>query len=341
MHRPNSGGEPIGGSAGTGEFEAIDRLRVRFESAARTLDPDGPWPPPGDTWIGDDAAVVGSGRAMPLVMATDLVVAGVHVDLALCSLEDAGYKALMVTVSDLAAMGARPAYALVSVAAPSGTDLDALADGLALAAVEAGCVVVGGDLSEGPLLVVSTAVTGTLRADPRSGGSHPGPLLRSGARAGDLLFVTGPLGGSAAGLRILRSGPSASEDPSVRRLLSAHRRPRARVNEGEVARWSGAGAAIDVSDGLLADVAHLARASAVGLALEGVPAFPGATRTESLEGGEEYELVVATSEPGALSAAFAAAGLRPPLPIGRCTDVVGECTLDGAAVAPRGWSHRF
>ena len=344
MQRPNPDEDPAIPPTGTGEFEAIDRLRVRFEAAARVRFPEGEIPPPGDTWIGDDAAVVTPGGSVALVMATDLVVAGVHVDLGLCSLDDVGYKALMVTVSDLAAMGARPDYALVSVAAPRGTDLEALGEGLAEAAAETACVVVGGDLSEGSVLVVSTAVTGTFRPGP-SPVAPAGPLLRSGARPGDHLFVTGPLGGSAAGLRLLRRPPGDRMDAGgptvVEYLARAHRRPRARLDEGEVARLQGASAAIDVSDGLVADVGHLGRASGVGLRLSEIPAVEGATVEEALHGGEEYELVIATPDPGRLVAAFESAGLRTPIPIGRCTDRPDESTVNGEPTPPGGWLHRF
>ncbi len=344
MQRPNSDRDPVAENPGVGEFAAIDRLRVRFETAARSRFPDGELPPHGDIWIGDDAAVVAFGSSTELVMATDLVVDGVHVDTDLCSLADVGYKSLMVTVSDLAAMGARPHYALVSVVVPQGTDLDALGAGLAEAAVETACVVVGGDLSEGPVLVVSTAVTGILRPGPGPA-VPPGPLLRSGASPGDHLFVTGPLGGSAAGLRLLRRPPPDRSEPLGRevaeRLVRAYRRPRARLEEGEVARLHGASAALDVSDGLVADAGHLARASGVGLQLESVPALEGATGEEALGGGEEYELVIATPDPVRLVAAFEAAGLRPPVPLGRCTDRPGVVTVDGVPAPSRGWQHRF
>jgi thiamine-monophosphate kinase len=335
----------------------IERLRARFERAARARLPDGPLPPTGDTWIGDDAAVVAlrppgwgspgpgpEGQVRPdaapggpvrALLATDLVVEGIHFDLGLCGPDDVGYKALMVTVSDLAAMGAGSDYALVSVAAPPGTDLDRLGEGVAAAAAESTCVVVGGDLSESRHLVVSVAVFGSI-------GQGPGedPLLRSEARAGDHLFVTGPLGGSAAGLRLLRAGTGPGH-PTSDALVRAYRRPVARWGEGEAARRSGATAAIDVSDGLAADLGHLASSSGVGIELDDLPVADGATRPEALHGGEDYELVIATGRPEPLVAAFAAAGLRPPRAIGRCTDQVGTGTLDGVPWPAGGWRHRF
>ncbi len=375
MHTPNFGdlgagrADTAGGAGPVDEFAAIEFLRARFEAAARSRYPEGALPPVGETWIGDDAAIVTyatpgatatadatatpdaadvahragtartPGRTGQALLATDLVVEGVHVDLALCGLDDVGYKALMVTVSDLAAMGAWPEYALVSIAGPPGTDFDRLGTGLADAAAETGSVVVGGDLSESPTLVVSTAVLGVLRV----GSEHP-PLLRSGANPGDRLFVTGPLGGSAAGLRLLRSGARGDEDATevtTPALVRSHRRPVARLHEGETARLSGAGAAIDISDGLVADSGHLARASGVGIALDRLPVVDGGTRAEALHGGEEYELLIATGEPDRLVEAFEAAGLRPPVPIGVCTAKLGEISLDGEPLPSGGWRHRF
>jgi thiamine-monophosphate kinase len=240
----------------------------------------------------------------------------------------------MVTVSDFAAMGARPEYVLVSVAAPAGTDLEQLGAGLAAASHDASCVIVGGDLSESPVLVVSTAAVGWLTPS-----DHP-PLLRSGAKPGDHLFVTGALGRSAAGLRLLRQG-GRSNGADVADLVGAHRRPVARLAQGEVARQAGATAAIDLSDGLAPDLAHLARASAVGASLESLPVADLATQLEALTGGEDYELLVATGRPDELIGAFVSAGLAAPLPIGTCTDRAGEYTLDGGSLPTGGWRHQF
>jgi thiamine-monophosphate kinase len=346
---PNSGGRRGHPEVGLDEFTAIGTLRGQFEAAARTGRPEEAVPPVGDTWIGDDAAVVrprhpdgwapdpsdqGVLATDQAVLATDMVVAGVHFDLDLSGLDDVGYKALMVTVSDFAAMGARPEYALVSVAAPAGTDIERLGAGLAAASRHASCVIVGGDLSESAVLVVSTTAVGWL---PPS--DHP-PMLRSGARPGDQLFVTGPLGRSAAGLRLLRRGGEL-DGADEAALALAHRRPVARLAEGEVARRAGATAAIDLSDGLGADVGHLARASGVGVDLDSVPVARLATGEEALVGGEDYELLVATGRPDELADAFRSAGLAPPVPIGMCTEEAGAYTLDGGPLPAGGWRHRF
>ena len=316
-------------TGGRDEFAVIDALRARFEAAGAHL-------PAGDLGIGDDAAVVTLPGGAPVVLATDLVVEGVHVDLATCSPEDVGWKALMVAVSDVGAMGCTPTHVLLSVAAPEGFPIERLGDGVAEAAAVTGCAVVGGDLSAAPVLVVSVTAVG-----PAPAGAPP--LRRSGARPGDRLLVTGPLGSSAAGLRLLGGRGAAPSDALADALAAAHRRPVARLREGRVAREAGASAAIDVSDGLAADVLHLAEASGVGVELEVGPDLvaEGATRDDALSGGEDYELVLATSDPDRLRAAFRAEGLREPLDVGWCTDRAEHRMLDGAPLPAAGWRHRF
>ncbi|HTZ08165.1 MAG TPA: AIR synthase-related protein, partial [Acidimicrobiales bacterium] len=137
----------------------------------------------------------------------------------------------------------------------------------------------------------------------------------------------------------LRAG--ADPDGADAALVLAHRRPRARLAEGETARLAGCRALVDVSDGLAADLGHLASASGVGYRLDAVPVAEGATLDEALGGGEDYELVLATPDPEALVAAFAAAGLAPPLALGRCSADTAERTLAGAPVPPAGYEHPF
>lgn len=298
----------------SGEFGVIDRLR-------RLL----PGPPAGETWIGDDAAVVMPPRG-GLVLTSDAVVAGVHADLGLVGLDDLGWKAMSVSVSDIAAMGCVPLYALVSVCGPPDTDIDLLYQGVSQAVEAYGCPVVGGDLASSGQLTVTVAVAGET--------GHRTPVLRSGALPGDRVFVTGRLGASAAGLRLLRAG---SDDPVTMR----HRRPVARVAEGRAARAAGATAMVDVSDGLAADIGHLADASGVGFALDFVPIAPRATPQEALGGGEDYELVFTATNPGHVAATFAEAGLRQPLGIGYCTADPTERTLAGEPLPPAGWVHDF
>jgi thiamine-monophosphate kinase len=301
-----------------GEFAVIERLRRRL-----------PGPPPAETWIGDDAAVVAP-PGSALLLTTDMTVAGVHGDLSLMGLDDLGWRAVATAVSDVAAMGGRPLHLLVAVAAPAITDLDALCDGMVEAAAAHGCALVGGDLSNAPEVVVTVSVTGSVD-------DGPGPVLRGGARPGDRLFVTGPLGASAAGLRILRVRPTAPASP----LTAAHRRPRARLAEGDRARRAGATAMIDVSDGFGADLGHLADASAIGFALEEVPVAPGATVEEALGGGEDYELVFAAPDAERVVASFAQAGLRPPILIGTCTADPAQRQWADRTVPARGFTHQW
>ncbi|HET6873498.1 MAG TPA: AIR synthase related protein, partial [Acidimicrobiales bacterium] len=143
------------------------------------------------------------GEGHHLLLAADTVVAGVHADLALTGLDDLGWKAVAASVSDIAAMGGDPGYALVTVAGPAGTDIQLLYEGIAAAAASFGCPVVGGDLTNARDLVVTVAVTGWCSGRP---------VERSGARPGDDIWVTGPLGASAAGLRLLAAGAGATRD---------------------------------------------------------------------------------------------------------------------------------
>ncbi len=319
-------------SGADGELAAIETIR-------RGL----PGPPDGETWIGDDAAVVVLPAGKHLLLAADAVVEGVHFDLELVDAADVGWKALAVNVSDIAAMAGRPLHALVTVVGATAEVIEGLVRGLAEAAAAYECAVVGGDLSSGPRLVVSVAITGT-----------PGDreaVLRSNARPGDALFVTGPLGSSAAGLRLLRSGkdreatepaglvPMAERAGAPETLVGAYRRPIARVREGLAAAASGATAMIDVSDGLGIDLDRLATASGVGVQLDTVPTAEGATREEALAGGEDYELVFAAADPGEVVETFRKMGLRLPVRIGVCVADPAVRLIGDERLGASGYQH--
>jgi thiamine-monophosphate kinase len=284
----------------------------------------------------DDAAVVAVPDGGPVIVSVDSVVEGVHVDLAVCSASDVGWKALMGALSDLAAMGARPLGALVALCVPesagTGTMTLEVMEGAAEAARAAGCPVVGGDVSSGAVLVASVTVLGT--AD---GGA---PVLRSGARAGDVVLVTGPCGASAAGLRLLRAGSTSAVAAGTG---AAYRRPVARLSQGVLARQAGAHAMIDVSDGLALDLHRLADASGIGFVLHSVPVADGATEDEALGGGEDYELVLTMgeSEVENFGQRCVEAGAPRPLPIGVVqADPAVRLLRDGEL--PRlGWQHRL
>lgn len=298
-------------------------------------------PPCGELWSGDDAAlisVVPDGESdRSIVCTVDALVEGVHADLTLGTPEDLGWKAFTVATSDIGAMGGRPSRAVAVLGGPTGTEVLRIVAGMAAAATEWGCSLVGGDLTEAPVVVVSTTVLGWL-------GDGPPAVTRAGARPGDQLFVTGPLGASAAGLRILRDAGGSDPtwvpgDPERAALATAYRRPRARLVEGWTARLAGATAMLDCSDGLALDLHRLARASAVGLRIDSVPIAAGAAEVEALGGGEDYELIVATSDPDALLAAFSAAGLRDPIGIGACTGNPTDRHLLGGELPLVGWQH--
>jgi thiamine-monophosphate kinase len=288
----------------------------------------------------DDAAVVAVPDGGPVVVSVDSVVDGVHVDLALCSPRDVGWKALMGALSDLAAMGARPIGALVALCVPEaaggGEMTLGVMEGVAEASQASGCPVVGGDVSAAGVLVVSVTVMGTL-----DGGT---PVPRSGAAVGDVILVTGSFGGSAAGLRVLRSGAEvAGLDPVEAALAAAYRRPVARLAEGEAARRAGASAMIDVSDGLALDLHRLADASGVGFIIDSVPVAEGATPHDALGGGEDYELVVVigAGRADACARSWAGAGLRPLYRIGVVTADPTQRTFRGRDLAQLGWQHRL
>jgi thiamine-monophosphate kinase len=287
----------------------------------------------------DDAGVVRLPGGESLVVSVDSVVEGVHFDLSFCAPSDVGWKALMQALSDLAAMGASPVGALIALGLPGdrvggvrgGGELAlGLTDGVAEASAASGCPIVGGDVSSADQLVLAVTVLGTV-AD---GGD---PVSRSGARPGDVLFVTGPCGASAAGLRELRGGVP---DGDSRR---AYRRPVARLEEGDVARRGAAHAMIDVSDGLALDLHRLADASEVGFSLEDVPVAASATFEEALGGGEDYELVLAVAEKDvdALEARFDEAGLREPIRLGRIVDDPELRVLGTSPLERLGWQHRI
>src|SRR5438552_10389845 len=252
---------------------------------------------------GDDAALVDLGRHTG-VLTADMLVEGVHFDRDAMAPRDLGFKAISVNVSDVAAMGGSPRFAVVSLALTA--DVDAgwvveLYGGLREAAGEYGMSVVGGDTSRAPVVVLSVAVTGEVAVGRA--------VTRSGARPGDRLAVTGTLGGSAAGLRLLRVDPrrirGAAAAERARGLIASHVRPLARAGEGQTLAQAGATAMIDVSDGLTLDLARLCRASgaAAAVRLASVPVTPGLDELRgllgadplelALGGGEDYELLVA------------------------------------------------
>ena len=283
-------------------------------------------PATGEIYIGDDSAVLSPSIASWLV-STDVAVAGVHLDLDLFTISDLGFKAVMSAASDIAAMGGSLRAIVVAVTAPPGTDLEELHRGIADAASELHAAVVGGDLSTGPHLQVAVTVLGEAPAG--------GALRRSGAHVGDTLMVTGALGRPAAGLRRRREGAEPADA-----LVRAQSRPRARMASGVAAAAAAVSAAMDISDGLAIDLNRLADASSVGFEVDEIPIADGATRQEALSGGEDYELLIATSDVEAFRSQCRHADLPEPIVIGRVV-AAGTRTASGQPLPPVGWLHEF
>jgi thiamine-monophosphate kinase len=232
---------------------------------------------------GDDAAVVRADGVS--VTSIDTVVDGVHFELATHSPGDVGHKALATALSDLAAMGVEPGEAYVSIALPDGFGEEnaiELVEAMRALAGRTGTTIAGGDVVAGPALYISVAVTGWAA-------SAEHVVRRSSARAGDLIGVTGELGGSGAGLRALRAGAAAGDDPNVRR----HLRPQPRLDAGRALAAAGVTAMIDVSDGIATDAGHLAGASgvAIEIRLDELPLAPGVSRDQAATDGDDYELL--------------------------------------------------
>jgi thiamine-monophosphate kinase len=236
-------------------------------------------------WTGDDAAVT---RARPLaVTSIDTLVDGVHFERGTHEASDIGWKALATALSDIAAMGAEPGEAYVSVVLPEdfGEPLE-LVQGMEALASECGVTIAGGDVVSGPVLVLTVAVTGWADAPEELVG-------RDGAQPGDLVGVTGELGGSEAGRRRLAEGSNAHDA-----LVARHLRPRPRLESGRALAAAGATAMIDLSDGLATDARHVAERSGVELRVEldRVPCAPGVSAEEAVTGGDDYELLATFPE---------------------------------------------
>jgi thiamine-monophosphate kinase len=317
---------PVGNDAtlgGFGEFSLIAKITSGLAAGPDVL--VGP---------GDDGAVLD--LQPPLVTSLDVLVEGVHFRRDWSSAREVGRKAVAVNVSDLEAMGARTTAMVVGFSAPPSLELSwalEFAAGLTEEATAAGVSLIGGDVTRARDITISVTVLGTLDGRP--------PVLRSGARVGDVVAVRGRLGWAAAGLVVLGRG---FRSPRV--VVEAHRMPQVSYGAGATAADAGATAMIDVSDGLLADLGHVAAASRVTIDLdrsaleiaEPLQAVAAATGTDP------YALVLTGGEDHALAATFPGSATVPDgwTVVGRVRDADPEpdVLVDGAAwEAATGFDH--
>jgi thiamine-monophosphate kinase len=250
------------------EFDAIRQLLDRWGDSARLA--------------GDDAAVIDMPPNEQLVVSTDVSNENVHFRREWLSPEEIGWRATVAALSDLAATAARPLGLVSAITVPASwrDDLGGIGEGIGMASRALGCPIVGGDLASGSELSVAITVLGTTTK----------PLMRSGARAGDVLFVTGSLGAPGEAVRAWNEGR-----PPLPRARARFAHPAPRIREALWLAGNGCSAAIDISDGLVADARHVAAASGVTLTivLDAVPCFDHVTPRDAAASGEEFELLLA------------------------------------------------
>jgi len=277
-----------------GEFGLIDLISgisARYENSGGT-----PWQ---DVLvgIGDDAAAWQSDNRIQLAT-TDTLVQGVHFDLDIIGWEELGWKALAVNLSDIAAMGGVPKYALLSLALPADLevqDISKFIDSIMHTATQFGVAIVGGNITAAPNVIITVTIMGYT--------TSKNMLKRSTASPGEQIAVTGYIGSSAAGLEMLK-GRAISDSEASNLLRRAHFRPTPRVQEGQILIQQGVKTAIDISDGLVADLDHICQSSKVSakINMEQVPVHPLVTanfshyRELALYGGEDYELLFTADE---------------------------------------------
>jgi thiamine-monophosphate kinase len=274
--------------------------------------------------IGDDAAILDVPAGTRLVVSTDTTTEDVHFRRAWLTPTEIGWRAAMAALSDLAAMGAEPLGALVALSAPTSWDanLDDVLQGVGDACAAAHAPIIGGDTTRGPVLTLGITVLGTATQ----------PMKRDGAKANDVIYVTGSLGGPGAALAAWLGGGSPRATHRAR-----FARPVARLSMGAWCAANGASAAIDLSDGLVADAGHIAAASSQRLVIElgTVPVLGGVSARDALASGEEYELLV--TGPAGMDVAAKAARIGTLTPIGR---VVAPTPANGSGVVVRDGPQR-
>jgi thiamine-monophosphate kinase len=280
--------------------------------------------------VGSDCAAIRLPSGATLLTSVDMTVEGVHFRPDWLSPREIGYRAAMSAWSDLAPSGGTPIGAMLAIAVPAhwASKVVDIAEGVGEASRIAGAPIVGGDTTNSATLVISISVFGAATR----------PVDRSGARIGDHVYVTGTLGGPGAAVRSWTRGEPV--DAATRERFA---RPKARLDEGRWLATRGVSAAIDVSDGLIGDLQHVAAASSARLIidLDRVPRWPGTTPMEAASSGEEYE--VAFTTPGAIdTTAFAQEFGIPVTQIGRVAagSPEVEAHLNGVRVdPPSGYDH--
>ncbi|MBU2662115.1 thiamine-phosphate kinase [Actinoplanes bogorensis] len=307
--------------AEAGEFGLIARVVAKLENYPTTL--LGP---------GDDSAIVAAPDKR-VVASTDVLVEGRHFRRDWSSGADVGHRAAAANLADIAAMGATPTALLVGLCAPADLELawaEELAGGLADEAALVGASVVGGDTSASPTLTVAVTALGDL------GGRKP--VLRSGAEPGDVVALAGRIGHAAAGYTVLSRG---FRTPKA--LVEAYRRPSVPYAAGPAAADAGATAMIDVSDGLLQDLGHIAAASVVGVDIR-TDAFEVSDQMRDAAaalGVDPYQWILGGGDDHALAATFPPGTTLPDgwREIGKVHEGTG-LTVDGRAWSgPAGWDH--
>jgi len=273
-----------------GEFGLIEQIRRTAARDAKRV----------RIGIGDDAAALVLSPSSALLATTDMLLEGVHFDLATTDLFSLGWKSAAVNLSDIAAMGGTPRFCLTALGIPSPLtveDIRVFYQGVNACLKKFGAVLVGGDTCRSRTgLVISVSMLGEM--DKKQ------VITRSGARPGDLIFVTGTLGDSSAGLEVLqRKAGGRGQGTEVRKLIEKHLRPVPLIVEGRKIAASGiASAMIDVSDGLSSDLGHICEESGVGaeIVAANIPLGAGVMSLKTLErpalayalsGGEDYELL--------------------------------------------------
>jgi thiamine-monophosphate kinase len=308
-----------------GELESLRRTVARLSPSIHAI-----------VGSGDDSAVIVADQSF--VVSTDTLIENHDFKLDWSSSFDLGYKAVATNLADIAAMGAKPTALVVAVVVPSSTKiswLEGFADGLDAACKQLapGAGVVGGDLASGEQIVVSVTVHGSMEG--RS------PVLRSGAKAGDVVAVAGTLGKSSCGLALLQSGNKDLIN-SYDDWVSYHLRPVPPIQQGVEAAIAGAASMLDVSDGLSQDLLRICKASEVAIELSSkelqgfeamleLPALGLGVDAKSwvLHGGEDHALVATFPKDAVLPKAFKA--------IGVVTSGEAELYLDGVPLQAKGW----